>query len=95
MKDIHGYCNNPLCITYLLTSTYPEGFCEICDRLITRTNGLTMTEANATAEAIMLITNQMTPEYAQYLHPMQWDGKYPSTMLGSLDDLGVIIDTTP
>jgi len=53
------------------------------------------TEANATAEAIMVITNQMTPEYAQYLHLMQWDGKYPNTMLGSLDDLGVIIDTTP
>jgi len=52
-------------------------------------------EAEATAEAIMLITEQMTPEYAQYLHLMQWDGKYPSTMLGSLDDLGVIIDTTP
>ena len=51
------------------------------------------TEANATAEAIMMITNQMTPEYAQYLHLMQWDGKYPTTMLGSLDDLGVIIDT--
>lgn len=54
-----------------------------------------MIEANATAEAIMLITDQMTPEYAQYLHLMQWNGKYPNTMLGSLDDLGVIIDTTP
>jgi len=54
-----------------------------------------MTEANATAEAIMLITNQMTTEYAQYLHLKQWDGKYPTTMLGSLEDLGVIIDTTP
>ncbi|MCW4048532.1 MAG: prohibitin family protein [Candidatus Bathyarchaeota archaeon] len=53
------------------------------------------TEANATAEAILMITSQMTPEYAQYLHLMQWDGKYPSTMLGSLEDLGVIIDTTP
>ncbi|MBA7479742.1 hypothetical protein ES707_15178 [subsurface metagenome] len=53
------------------------------------------TEANATAEAIQMITDQMTPEYAQYLHLMQWDGKYPSTMLGSLEDLGVIIDTTP
>jgi regulator of protease activity HflC (stomatin/prohibitin superfamily) len=54
-----------------------------------------MTEANATAEAIMLITNQMTPEYAQYLHLMQWDGKYPTTMLGTVDDLGLLIDTTP
>ena len=53
------------------------------------------TEANATAEAIMMITNQMTPEYARYLHLMQWDGKYPTTMLGSLEDLGVIIDSTP
>ncbi len=54
-----------------------------------------MTEANATAEAIMLITNQMTPEYAQYLHLMQWDGKYPTTMLGTVEDLGLMIDTTP
>jgi len=54
-----------------------------------------MTEANATAEAIMMITNQMTPEYAQYLHLMQWDGKYPTTMLGTVDDLGLLIDTTP
>ncbi len=52
-----------------------------------------ITEANAVAEAIQLITDQMTPEYAQYLHLMQWDGKYPSTMLGSLEDLGIIIDT--
>ncbi len=54
-----------------------------------------MIEANATAEAIMLITNQMTPEYAQYLHLMQWDGKYPTTMLGTVEDLGLLIDTTP
>ena len=52
-------------------------------------------EANATAEAIQLITEQMTTEYAQYLHLLQWDGKYPTTMLGSLEDLGIIIDTTP
>jgi len=51
------------------------------------------TEANATAEAILMITSQMTPEYAQYLHLMQWDGKYPTTMLGSLEDLGIIINT--
>ncbi|GAG45239.1 unnamed protein product, partial [marine sediment metagenome] len=48
-----------------------------------------------TADAIQMITDQMTPEYAQYLHLMQWDGKYPTTMLGNLEDLGVIIDTTP
>ena len=53
------------------------------------------TEANATAEAIKMITDQMTPEYAQYLHLMQWDGKYPTTMLGTVDDLGLLIDTTP
>jgi len=53
------------------------------------------TEANATAEAIQMITDQMTPEYAQYLHLMQWDGKYPTTMLGTVDDLGLLIDTTP
>ncbi len=54
-----------------------------------------ITEANAVAEAIQLITDQMTPEYAQYLHLLQWDGKYPTTMLGSLEDLGIIIDTNP
>lgn len=54
-----------------------------------------MTEANATAEAIMLITNQMTPEYAQYLFLQQWSGLFPTTMLGTVDDLGLLIDTTP
>jgi regulator of protease activity HflC (stomatin/prohibitin superfamily) len=53
------------------------------------------TEANATAEAIMLITNQMTPEYAKFLQLTRWDGKYPTTMLGTVDDLGLMIDTTP
>ena len=53
------------------------------------------TEAKGRADAIQLITEQMTPEYAKYLHLMQWDGKYPTTMLGSLEDLGVIIDATP
>ncbi len=54
-----------------------------------------MTEANATAEAIMLITNQMTSEYARYLWLTQWDGVLPSTLLGSGEELGIIIDTTP
>ncbi len=54
-----------------------------------------MIEANATAEAIMLITNQMTPEYAQYLFLQQWSGLFPTTMLGTVDDLGLLIDTTP
>ena len=53
------------------------------------------TEANATAEAIMLITNQMTSEYARYLWLTQWDGVLPSTLLGSAEELGIIIDTTP
>jgi len=52
-------------------------------------------EANATAEAIMVITEQMTPEYARYLWLTQWNGVLPSTFLGSAEDLGIIIDTTP
>jgi len=51
------------------------------------------TEANATAEAIMMITNQMTDEYAQYLWLRQWNGVLPSTLLGSIEDLGIIINT--
>jgi hypothetical protein len=51
------------------------------------------TEANATAEAIMLITNQMTPEYARFLQLTRWDGKYPTTMLGTIEDLGLLIQT--
>jgi len=50
-------------------------------------------EANATSEAIMLITNQMTDEYAQYLWLRQWNGVLPSTLLGSIEDLGIIINT--
>jgi len=53
------------------------------------------TEANATAEAIMLITDQMTSEYARYLWLIQWDGVLPSTLLGGAEELGIIIDTTP
>lgn len=52
-----------------------------------------MTEANATARSIEMITEQMNPEYAHYLHLIQWDGKYPTTMLGTVEDLGLIIDT--
>jgi len=33
-KDIHGYCTNLNCVNYNLISTYPEGFCEICERKI-------------------------------------------------------------
>lgn len=52
-------------------------------------------EANATAGAIMQITSQMTPEYAQYQYLTRWNGILPSTLLGSIEDIGLIIDTTP
>jgi regulator of protease activity HflC (stomatin/prohibitin superfamily) len=51
-------------------------------------------EANATATAIKQITSQMTPQYAQYLYLTRWDGILPSTLLGGLEDIGLIIDTT-
>ena len=54
-----------------------------------------MKEANATASAIQLITDQMTVEYAQYLHLKQWNGEYPTTMLGTIEDLGVFINPNP
>jgi regulator of protease activity HflC (stomatin/prohibitin superfamily) len=47
-------------------------------------------EANATAEAIQLITSQMTDEYAQYLWLNQWDGKLPLVITG--DEQGFILD---
>ncbi len=50
-------------------------------------------EANATAGAIKQITSQMTPEYAQYLYLTQWNGILPSTLLGSVEDIGLIIST--
>lgn len=40
-------------------------------------------EANGTATAIQLITEQMTPEYALYLWISQWDGKLPLVMAGN------------
>ncbi len=52
-------------------------------------------EANATAEAIMRITSQMTSEYAQYLYLTQWNGILPSTLLGSVEDIGLIIGASP
>lgn len=48
-------------------------------------------EANATAKAIGVITEQMTSEYAQYLWLTQWDGKLP-LVVG--DGEGIIIDVT-
>jgi regulator of protease activity HflC (stomatin/prohibitin superfamily) len=46
-------------------------------------------DAEATANAIEVITAQMTPEYAQYLWLTQWDGKLP-LVVG--DETGLIID---
>jgi regulator of protease activity HflC (stomatin/prohibitin superfamily) len=46
-------------------------------------------DAEATANAIEVITAQMTPEYAQYLWLKQWDGKLP-LVVG--DETGLIID---
>ena len=54
--------------------------------------------ANATAEAIELITSQMTAEYAQYLWLSQWDGKLPLVVgegEGIILDLTSLADTTP
>ncbi|MHA2393530.1 MAG: hypothetical protein ACXAEX_16460 [Promethearchaeota archaeon] len=47
-------------------------------------------EANATAEAINLITSQMTDEYAQYLWLNQWDGKLPLVITS--EDQGFLLD---
>jgi len=54
--------------------------------------------ANATAEAIELITSQMTSEYAQYLWLSQWDGKLPLVVgegEGIILDLTTLDNTTP
>jgi regulator of protease activity HflC (stomatin/prohibitin superfamily) len=47
-------------------------------------------DANATAEAINLITSQMTPEYAQFLWLTRWNGKLPAVMSG--ESQGIILD---
>ena len=47
--------------------------------------------ANATAKSIELITIRMTPEYAQYLWLIQWDGKLPA-VVG--EGQGIILDLT-
>lgn len=49
-------------------------------------------EANATAQSIEIITQQMTDEYANYLWLQQWDGKLPSVM--TKDEQGLIIDAS-
>ena len=52
-----------------------------------------LVDANATSKSIQLITDQMTAEYAQYLQLTQWNGEWPMTMLGTIEDLGIIINT--
>jgi regulator of protease activity HflC (stomatin/prohibitin superfamily) len=49
-------------------------------------------EANAKAEAIRIITEQMTDEYANYLWLQQWDGRLPAVMIK--DEQGLIIDAS-
>ena len=49
-------------------------------------------EANATAKAIAIITEQMTQEYANYLWLQQWDGRLPVVM--TKDEQGLIIDAS-
>lgn len=43
-------------------------------------------EATANAEAIQLITQQMTDEYAQYLYLERWDGQLPAVVSGNDQD---------
>ena len=47
-------------------------------------------QANATAQAIKLITEQMTAEYSQYLWLQQWNGELPVVYSG--DGQGLILD---
>ena len=47
-------------------------------------------QANATAKAIKLITEQMTAEYSQYLWLQQWNGELPVVYSG--DGQGLILD---
>ena len=49
-------------------------------------------EANAKAEAIKIITEQMTDEYANYLWLQQWDGRLPAVM--TKDEQGLLIDVS-
>jgi regulator of protease activity HflC (stomatin/prohibitin superfamily) len=48
--------------------------------------------ANATAKAIKIITEQMTDEYANYLWLQTWDGRLPAVM--TRDEQGLIIDAS-
>ncbi len=47
-------------------------------------------QANATAQSIKLITEQMTAEYSQYLWLQQWNGELPVVYSG--DGQGLILD---
>ena len=52
-------------------------------------------EAEATARAIEVITSQMTPEYAQYLWLIQWDGRLPMVVgegQGLIIDVNSLVD---
>ncbi len=49
-------------------------------------------QANATAQSIKLITEQMTAEYSQYLWLQQWDGQLPVVYSG--DGQGLILDVS-
>jgi len=48
--------------------------------------------ANATAESIMIITGEMTEEYADYLWLIRWDGKLP--LVYTRDENGLIVDVS-
>jgi len=48
--------------------------------------------ANATAQSIMIITGQMTEEYADYLWLISWDGKLP--LVYTRDENGLIVDVS-
>ena len=48
--------------------------------------------ANATAESIMIITGEMTEEYADYLWLISWDGKLP--LVFTRDENGLIVDVS-
>lgn len=43
--------------------------------------------ANGQAEAIRIQQKQLTPLYIEYIRASNWDGKYPTTMLGSASPL--------
>jgi len=48
-------------------------------------------EAEAEAEAMRLKQKELSPLYIQYVHEMQWNGVYPTTMAGI--GAGLLLDT--